>query len=123
MTLNAHGAIVCPIVCPIVCLIVRLIMCLIVRRARSPRAKIFRRDAAKIESRHALRRFMRYNEWQTDPFSVAGYGGPDEGPSAENAIAARGDLIRDSPSSTQKRAPFGNTDAKLVDETDVRMMR
>ena len=59
----------------------------------NPRAKIFRRDAAAIESRAALRRFMRYNEWQTDPFSERGYGGPQEGASAENAIAARDDLI------------------------------
>eukprot|EP00966_Prymnesium_polylepis_P326549 7382463-Prymnesium_polylepis.1 len=89
----------------------------------NPRAKIFRRDAAKIEDREALQRFMRYNEWQTDPFSRAGYGGPREGQSAENAIAARDDLISNSPLSTEKRAPFGNTDAKLVDEVDVGLMR
>ena len=41
-----------------------------------------------------------------------------EGPSAENAIAARDDLIVNSAASTEKRAPFGNTDAKLVDEAD-----
>lgn len=89
----------------------------------NPRAKIFRRDASKIDGRAALRTFMRYNAWQTDPLSVAGYGGPGEGPSAENAIAARDDLIVNTPRSTAKRKPFGNTDAKFVDEADVRAMR
>ena len=67
----------------------------------------------------------RYNHWQSDPFSRAGYGGPQEGQSAENAIASRYDLIVDAacPSCTEKRTPFGNTDAKLVDQDDVKAMR
>ena len=31
--------------------------------------------------------------------------------------------MRDSPLSTEKRAPFGNTDAKFVDQADVKAMR
>ena len=58
-----------------------------VRYELNPRSKIFRRDAGKIEDRAAMKAFMRYNDWQHDPFSRAGYGGPTEGQSAENAIA------------------------------------
>lgn len=88
----------------------------------NPRAKIFRRDAPKVTTREELRKFMRYNDWQHDPFSIAGYGGAGEPKSPENAIAARSDLIP--PNSTVKaqlamRDAFGNTDAKVVGREDV----
>ena len=72
-----------------------------------------------------MRSLMRYNDWRHDPFSRAGYGGPKEGQSPENAIAARYDLIDNAacPTCTEKRTPFGNTDAKVVDELDVRALR
>lgn len=91
--------------------------------ALNPRAKIFRRDAGKIESRDDLKRFVRYNQWQTDPFSANGYGGAGEPPSAENAIAARCDLVAAGSTAGEGRAAFGNTDAKIADEADVRALR
>ena len=47
------------------------------------RGKIFRRDGDSINSLAALQQFMRYNKWQTDPFS--------EGDASES-ISARYDL-------------------------------
>ena len=35
---------------------------------------------------------LRYNNWQHDPLSAAGYQGPSEPRAPENAIAARYDL-------------------------------
>ena len=88
----------------------------------NPRAKMFRRGAAAIEDSSDLQNFMRYNEWETDPFSRAGYGGPLEGQSAENAIASRYDLVKNSTNSSTRRTPFGNTDGKWVDESGVRSL-
>eukprot|EP00930_Biecheleria_cincta_P101505 TRINITY_DN93154_c0_g1_i1.p1 TRINITY_DN93154_c0_g1~~TRINITY_DN93154_c0_g1_i1.p1 ORF type:complete len:573 (+),score=69.68 TRINITY_DN93154_c0_g1_i1:82-1800(+) len=88
----------------------------------NPRAKIFRRDAPAIQTREELRAFMRYNNWQHDPFSAAGYGGPAEPHSPENAIAARNDLIPKGSSIPQQaanRGVHGNTDGKLVGRQDV----
>ncbi|CAK0868560.1 unnamed protein product [Prorocentrum cordatum] len=92
----------------------------------NPRAKLFRRDAPKVQSRKELRRFMRYNDWRHDPLSAAGYGGATEPRSAENAIAARSDLIpreAATPEQAALRGAHGNTDAKLVGRGDVRGMR
>jgi len=49
-----------------------------------PRAKIFRRDQGKISSFQDLKSFMRYNDYQHDPFSK-------QNPS--DAICSRGDLL------------------------------
>merc|ERR1711998_78674 len=49
----------------------------------APRAKIFRRDQAKVVDMTSFKRIMRYNDWKNDPYSEKN---PD------NAIAARGDL-------------------------------
>jgi len=92
----------------------------------NPRAKIFRRDAPKVETREQLHTFMRYNDWRNDPLSAAGYGGPTEPRSPENAIAARSDLIpKDAHVKEQLalRGAFGNTDAKVVSREDVLKMR
>ena len=54
----------------------------------APRAKIFRRDQAKVVDMTSFKRIMRYNDWKNDPYSEKN---PD------NAIAARGDLRQSRP--------------------------
>ena len=49
----------------------------------APRAKIFRRDAGKVDSMDSFLQIMRYNDYKNDPYS--------EG-SPWNAICSRGDL-------------------------------
>jgi len=90
-----------------------------------PRAKIFRRDAPTTYTLEDMKRLMRYNDWQHDPFAAAGYGGESEPRSPENQIASRYDLIPPNETQTKPelRSPFGNTDAKLVSSADVRAMR
>ena len=69
---------------------------------------------------------MRYNDWRRDPLSAAGYGGPGEPRSPENAIAARNDLIPKEAATSSERAlrgVHGNTDAKLVGRGDVLALR
>jgi len=78
------------------------------------RAKIFRRDQGSVSTRDDLKRLMRYNEWQHDPFSIDE---PWGNRSAELAIAARDDL------DTEGARPFGNIDAKMVSSADVKAMR
>lgn len=39
-----------------------------------------------------MKYLLRYNNWQHDPLSAAGYQGPSEPRAPENAIAARYDL-------------------------------
>jgi len=58
-----------------------------------------------VHDRAAMRRIMRYNDWQHDPYS-------DGDP--EKAIASRADLKGDIE---------GNIDAKLVGLADVKAMR
>ncbi|CAE8602998.1 unnamed protein product [Polarella glacialis] len=87
----------------------------------NPRAKIFRRDAPKATDAEGLRRLLRYNNWEHDPLSAAGYAGPDEPRSSENAIAARYDLLPRN--STQRRSAFGNTDAKLCSAEECLALR
>ena len=36
----------------------------------SPRAKVFRRDHAKVLDRESFKTLMRYNDWRHDPFSL-----------------------------------------------------
>eukprot|EP00958_Prasinococcus_capsulatus_P002811 scaffold241_cov229-Prasinococcus_capsulatus_cf.AAC.15 len=55
----------------------------------APRAKMFRRDQTNVTSMATMKHVMRYNEWQTDPFS-------DGHP--YNAICSRGDLDPERPS-------------------------
>jgi len=50
----------------------------------APRAKIFRRDQASIETLEDLQHMMRYNDWRHDPYS----GHPVA------AVAGRGDLAK-----------------------------
>lgn len=38
------------------------------------RAKIFRREQSSVQNLTAMQRFIRFNKWQTDPFSE-GYAG------------------------------------------------
>lgn len=74
------------------------------------RAKIFRRDAGGVHDRDAMKRIMRYNDWQHDPYSL---GDP------ENAIASRADLD----AKGRKCCVGGNIDAKLAGRADVRALR
>ncbi|GJP55433.1 hypothetical protein CLOM_g14382 [Closterium sp. NIES-68] len=57
--------------------------------SHSPRAKLFRRDQGKVVDVASLQRLMRYNDFKHDPLSACNCTPPY---SAENAIAARGDL-------------------------------
>jgi hypothetical protein len=57
----------------------------------APRAKIFRRDVCNVKDENSLRYIMRYNEWQTDPFSDMNSG---------RSIAARKDLYAANPSAS-----------------------
>jgi hypothetical protein len=74
------------------------------------RAKIFRRQAGSVHDRAAMRRIMRYNEWQTDPYSLG---------SPENAIASRADMA----DAGKPCCAGGNIDAKIVGKADVAAMR
>jgi len=68
--------------------------------ARNPRAKIFRRDAPSArESREALQKVLRSNNFQRDPFSLG---------DATNAISARGDLDKNV-------SLFGGVDTKVME--------
>jgi len=81
------------------------------------RAKIFRRDQGLVKDRESMRRIMRYNQYQTDPYSQAGGGATvPNSPDACLAIACRGDL-------EVPPRDLGNTDAKLVSREDVLNMR
>jgi len=55
----------------------------------APRAKIFRRDQGNVVDLPSMKRIMRFNEFQTDPFSKGNPG---------NAICSRGDLKSPNPS-------------------------
>lgn len=65
---------------------------------RAPRANIFRRDQHKVQSLEAVKRILRYNDFQNDAYSLN---------DSVNAIAARGDL-RQSP------IPFFAIDCKVT---------
>jgi len=70
------------------------------------RAKIFRRDAPKVQTLQDMKNIMRYNQWQTDPLSL------DD---ACKGISARCDL--NSPQKTNTMNPysaFGGIDAKIT---------
>ncbi|XP_076075549.1 phospholipase B-like 1 [Mytilus galloprovincialis] len=54
----------------------------------APRAKIFRRDEGKVVDLMSMKKIMRYNDYENDPYS--------EGDSC-NAICCRGDLKKDNP--------------------------
>jgi hypothetical protein len=100
------------------------------------RAKIFRRDHGKVTSREALRKLMRYNKWQTDPYS--------EGDACGGSLACRGTHPSANYDMLSSYAPsiilacslshvagdllkpmmdLGNIDAKFVSYHDVFAMR
>lgn len=56
---------------------------------RTPRAKIFARDAPNVTDMESMIKLMRYNNYREDPFSACNCTPPY---SAENAISARCDL-------------------------------
>jgi len=66
----------------------------------APRAKIFRRDAAKVTDMDSMKHIMRYNDYKNDPYS--------EG-DACNQVCCRGDLSDKSPK------PDGCYDTKVSD--------
>lgn len=68
---------------------------------QSPRAKIFRRDHHKVQDVEAMKKIMRYNDYQHDPFSE---GDPSK------QICARRDI---STATIQGRA-FGCIDSKVT---------
>eukprot|EP00753_Platysulcus_tardus_P008372 PLAT15929.1.p1 GENE.PLAT15929.1~~PLAT15929.1.p1 ORF type:complete len:572 (+),score=269.22 PLAT15929.1:1758-3473(+) len=72
-----------------------------------PRSQLFRRNATRVESTADLQAFMRYNNFETDPLS---------GGNPWNAIAARGDLVKQG--GANRRAD-GSIDAKI---TSMKMM-
>ncbi|KAI0219164.1 Phospholipase B-like 1 [Lamellibrachia satsuma] len=65
----------------------------------APRAKIFRRDQAKVVNMADMKAIMRYNDYKTDPYS--------EGKPC-NTICCRGDLA-------EHPGPFGCYDTKVSD--------
>lgn len=86
---------------------------------RNPRAKIFQRDTIHATDLEKVKHLLRYNNWQHDPLSAAGYRGPTEPRAPENAIAARYDLHP----WPKVREAFGNTDAKICRAADCLAMR
>ncbi|XP_067938292.1 phospholipase B-like 1 [Watersipora subatra] len=66
----------------------------------APRAKIFRRDAAKVTDMDSMKHIMRYNDFKNDPYS--------EG-NACDTICCRGDLL------TSAAKPDGCYDTKVAD--------
>mmetsp|Transcript_82953 Transcript_82953/g.231402 ORF Transcript_82953/g.231402 Transcript_82953/m.231402 type:complete len:612 (+) Transcript_82953:147-1982(+) len=72
----------------------------------APRAQIFRRDQGDIATDADMQRFMRYNQFQTDPLAK---GEPC------NQISCRADL-----DAGVKRAAFGAIDAKYTSSAHVR---
>ncbi|CAJ1386147.1 unnamed protein product [Effrenium voratum] len=86
---------------------------------RNPRAKIFARDVRNATDMARVQRLLRYNDWQHDPLSAHGYGGPTEPNAPENAIAARYDLHP----WASERKDFGNTDAKVCAAADCLRLR
>lgn len=71
-----------------------------------PRAQIMARDHGKVNDVASMRRFMRYNQWQSDPLALG---------SAANQIAAREDLIAtDVPRWQGSRNAGGAIDAKFT---------
>lgn len=79
-----------------------------------PRAQIFRRDEARVNDLDAMRKIMRYNQFQTDPLSRCNCTPPY---SAENAIASRSDLNPANgvyPIGALARRCHGASDAKIA---------
>jgi len=68
-----------------------------------PRSKIFRRDVESVKDLDSFKHIMRYNHYQTDPYS--------EG-QGKNSIASRYDLSLTKPPSSLY--PFGAIDCKIV---------
>eukprot|EP00456_Euglypha_rotunda_P002589 TRINITY_DN10481_c0_g1_i2.p1 TRINITY_DN10481_c0_g1~~TRINITY_DN10481_c0_g1_i2.p1 ORF type:complete len:309 (-),score=51.31 TRINITY_DN10481_c0_g1_i2:11-844(-) len=68
----------------------------------APRAKIFRHMAGKVTDITSFEYVIRYNQYQTDPYSDG---------LASHAIASRYDLLNSSSS------PFGAIDAKITSST------
>jgi len=66
----------------------------------APRAKIFRRDAAKVTDMDSMKHIMRYNDYKNDPYSE---GKPS------NQICSRYDLLSKNPT------PMGCYDTKVSD--------
>lgn len=86
---------------------------------KNPRAKIFQRDISHATDLEKVKYLLRYNNWQHDPLSAAGYQGPSEPRAPENAIAARYDLHP----WPKVRNAFGNTDAKICKASDCLALR
>jgi hypothetical protein len=72
--------------------------------ATAPRANIFRRDQATVTTLEAMKRIMRYNDWQHDPYSLG---------SPVNQISARGDLKQHE----SQADCMGGIDSKIVDHS------
>eukprot|EP01117_Protostelium_nocturnum_P005086 TRINITY_DN183_c0_g1_i1.p1 TRINITY_DN183_c0_g1~~TRINITY_DN183_c0_g1_i1.p1 ORF type:complete len:521 (-),score=165.39 TRINITY_DN183_c0_g1_i1:104-1666(-) len=67
--------------------------------ANCPRGKMFKRDQDKVQDIPTLKKFMRYNKWQSDPYSLG---------NSCNGIASRCDLNPVHP------RPYGALDCKLT---------
>lgn len=65
----------------------------------APRANIFRRNHTDVLSVDTMKKLLRYNNWQHDPYSLG---------SAGNQISSRFDLL------TEKPACSGGYDSKMV---------
>ncbi|KNC85117.1 hypothetical protein SARC_02672 [Sphaeroforma arctica JP610] len=73
-----------------------------------PRAKIFKREAPKVNSMDDAKRLIRYNHWQDDPLSLK---------DARNSIASRYDLSPKNPSA------FGAVDGKITNWVQMRKLK
>ena len=69
-----------------------------------PRAQIFRRDQGKVTDIDALKKIMRYNDYQNDPYSIDTNGKPNP----MYAICSRGDL------KSKGASPGGCYDTKVT---------
>ena len=69
-----------------------------------PRAQIFRRDQGKVTDIDGLKKIMRYNDYQNDPYSIDTTGNPNP----MYAICSRGDL------KSKGASPGGCYDTKVT---------
>eukprot|EP01105_Mastigella_eilhardi_P024699 TRINITY_DN648_c0_g2_i1.p1 TRINITY_DN648_c0_g2~~TRINITY_DN648_c0_g2_i1.p1 ORF type:complete len:562 (+),score=135.85 TRINITY_DN648_c0_g2_i1:33-1688(+) len=80
---------------------------------KTARAMIFKRDHVKVQDMDGMKKLMRYNDFQNDPFSACDCDPPYSG---ENAISARSDL-----NPANGTYPFGSLEHRNHGSMDVKI--